>query len=688
MEQFIDIVQKETGKLILYDRNIQKQRINFKRDRPIPRKALFSVFKSILETMNHGLTEIELEGMAVCKITQSQRTFTGPKQTFSGEAIKENPAILPKDDTMVTVVYPLKYAEARTASNQLRQIINSQQGGKILGIPNVNVVVVTSFGSVMQRVFKIIDLMDVPGPQPVWKVVKLDHADPEVIATKVESILQTSHTLARNRQLQAQPPGKLVPEPRTRSVIIQALPEQYPEILSLIKKLDIKLDKEPSLVHVVRLKHTNAEDMEETINQIIQANPDLGLEPGGESPAPTPRPPRMPGSPVRPRPAPRRPRSGPRLPRGPVGYGMEEERAAAIANKDTNSLIIVAPEAYFLELKKIIDQLDVRRPQVLIEVMILEVSSARSLNLGAELAVLDRAADKKTRGFGATAFGLSNIVDQDGNTFDFTSMEEGEGPPTPMGRLPTFADQGITMGLMVGKNFRIPILLTLFGSDQDVKIVSLPRILTNANEEAELRVLDEVPTSQSQSTAAVSNITGFSGYENAGITLVITPHISENDSLRLEIDQTIEQFGKASPAVGGVVLPPSKTNREIKNEVTVPNHKTVILGGLTSTITTDVTAKIPLLGDIPLLGVLFRKSEKKTEKTNLFVFITPHILNDPGFRDLERLSDEALREMRDLGMDTALIDRHYRQVRQDNAGMGSGKPGKTVDVMEYLPARK
>ncbi|MHC4777528.1 MAG: type II secretion system secretin GspD [Planctomycetota bacterium] len=683
MQELIDIVQRETGKIFLYDKAVRDLKISIKVPRPIPRKALYSVFKSILETRHYGISEVDIGDTQVCKIAQSGRTFTGPTHTYSGQDIKADPDLLPKDDTMVTVVYPLQYAEARTAANQLRQIVNAQQGGKILGIPNVNVVIVTAFGSVMQRVFKIIDLMDVPGLQPVWKLVKIEHADPEIIASKVESILQARHQQVRTRQLQAQPPGKLVPEVRTRSIIVQALPEQFTEILSLIRQLDVKLDKEPSLVHVKRLKHTNAEDMEATINAIIQARPDIGTEEGkpdsgGAAPeggAPSPRDPVRPRRPVSQRPS-------------QYGTGQEEEQAAAIADKATNSLIIVGPEVYYRELEKIIDSLDVRRPQVLIEALIIQLSSARGLDLGAELAILDKAADGKVRGFGATAFGMSNIVDQNGNPLDFTSVSESGETLYPAGRLPSFTTQGITTGIMAGKNFKIPILLTLLGSESDVTVLSMPRILTNENEQAEIKVLEEVPTAQSQSTTSVGSAVGFSGFEDAGITLIVTPHVSEDESLRLEIEQTIEQFGRASPPVGGVVLPPSKTTREISNEVTVPNHRTVILGGLTSTVTTETTAKIPILGDIPLLGLLFRKTESRVEKKNLFVFITPHILDDPDFRDLERISDEALKEARELGVDTSKIDRHFRTLAKDDKRALRGKKGQTVDLMEYRPVKR
>jgi len=671
MADLIEIVQRETGKLFLSDTQLQRQKITFKGGVPIPRKALYSVFKSILETRHYGITEMEVDGMTICKIAQVRQTFTGPSETFAGEDVKANPEILPQDDTMVTVVYALQYAEARATANQLRQIVNQAQGGNILGIPNVNVVVVTAFGSVMQRLIRIIDLMDVPGPQVEWKVVRLLYAEPDVVASKIESILQTRHQQSQARQLQAQPPGKLVPEPRTRSLIIQALPDQFPEILSLIKKLDQKLDEEPSMVHVVRLKHTNAEDMEQIVNAIIQANPDLGMvQEEGESPIPLPRGAGEAASRLAPA------RRTPRAPRRIPPASGEEERAAAIADTATNSLIIVAPEAYFRELEAIIDSLDLRRPQVLIEAMIVEISSARGLDLGAELAVLDKAAEGSTRGFGATAFGLSNIVDQDGNPIDFSSGTS-EGAVNGIGgRLPTFSSQGMQFGILAGKNYKIPLLLSLLGSESDVNVLFLPRILTNENETAEIQVLEEVPTAQSQSTAAVTNSLTFGGFENAGITLTITPHISENESLRMEIEQNIEQFTGTSTVLGGggVVLPPSKTSREITNEVTVPNHKTVVLGGLTSTTRRTTTSKIPLLGDIPILGALFRHQQSDIKKTNLFVFITPHILSDARFRDLERISDEALKEAR------ASVGEEKRY--------GTPTPGRGVSLMEYRPAVK
>jgi general secretion pathway protein D len=677
MEELIKIVQKETGKVFLYDDKVVRLgEVSFQGAQPIPRKALFSVFKSILETQGFGLTEILMDGLEVYKIMEARRTYAGPGQTFSGDSVKAKPDILPQDDTMVTVVYALQYADARVVMNNLRNIVNQNQGGNILGIPNVNVLVVTAFGSVMTRIFRIIELMDVPGPQPVWKVLKIVHADPETVATKVESILQSMQQQAQKRQLQAQPMAKLVPEPRTRSLIIQALPEQFPEILSLIQKLDVQLEREPSPVVIIPLRNTNAEDMETTVNAILQANPDLGAagaEPGAdEKPA-------VPGEP------PRRP-----LPRGSRTQGTgatagEEEQTAAIADKATNSLIVIAPEAISREIRRIVEALDRRRPQVLIEAVIVEISSARGVSLGAELAVIDRAAEGKTRGFGATLFGLSNIVDTEGNPIDAT----GGSSFTPGGRLPSFSSQGMTLGITAGKDFKIPLLLTLLGSESDVNVLSLPRVLTNENEEAVIKVMESVPTAQSQSTSAVSASVGFSGFEDAGITLTIKPTISGDGSLRLKIEQTIEQFTGTSTVLesAGVVLPPSKTTREIKNEVTVPNHRTVILGGLSSTTVRETTSKIPLLGDIPIIGNLFSREQRDLKKTNLFVFITPHVLDDPEFRDLERISDRHLNEASAMGIPTHEIDREYRQAFREEAGLGAVAPGTAVDRMDYVSPR-
>jgi general secretion pathway protein D len=681
LESVLEIVQRQTGKVFLFEERIKNIKVFMKGSPLIPKSALYSVFKSILEINGFALVKTGEGDSEVVKILDRQRIKSQPTPTYPGARVRQDPSILPKDEEMVTMVYHLKYAESRTAATSLRQVVN-QQFGNILPIPNVNVLVITDLAPNMRRIVRILELLDTPGEQVEWEVIRLRWADPEETSGKIDKVLQVHRRFAERLQIQLGPPARLVPDLRTSSIVVQGSADDMARIKKLLSQLDVPLEEEPSTIHLYRLKHTSAKGYEDrpgmvdTVNAIINANPDL-IRTLGRTEGATPGPEMIPG-PTGPTPVPAPP-VAPR-PRSSVGSRTtlgEKPQAVAIADEATNSLIVVAPQAYYSELRKIIDKLDVRRPQVLIEMAIIEVSSTQGLDIGVELAAIDRAADDSSRGFVATQFGMSNMVDRDGNPVSI------ESPGIPAGRQPKMGT-GILAGVTYGSEFKIPVLLNLIGKESDLTILSMPRVLTNANEEAEIKALAQVPTTSTSSNAAISQQTAFAGFQDAGITLKITPYISENRSLRLEIDQKIEEFSATeSSLVGGVALPPSKTTREIINTVTVPNHKTVVLGGLTSTVSKTSVTKIPLLGDIPIIGQLFRTESTSTTKRNLFIFITPHILSHQDFEDLTRISDVTLKEARELGVPVDKIDHTYRKAFAAAEALGNLPEGRPLLALDY-----
>jgi general secretion pathway protein D len=676
LESILEIVQRQTGKVFLFEERIRNIKVFLKGSPLIPKSALFSVFKSILEINGFAIIRTGEGPSEVIKILDRQRIKSQPTPTYSG---KIDPRLLPKDEEMVTIVYHLRYAESRMAANSLRQVVN-QQFGNILPIANVNVLVVTDLSPNMKRILRILRLLDTPREQVEWVVVPLKWADPEETASKLDKVLSVQRQYAQKLQIQIGPPPRIVPDKRTGSLVLQGTSSDIARIRTLLTHLDVPLDEEPSFVHIYKLRHSSAKGYEnragmvDLVNAIINANPDISRSSGTSGPEAPPRGIPMPGgsAPV-PLPSPRRPV----LPRQST-TGTEKPKAVAIADEATNSLIIVAPHAYFLELRRIIDILDVRRPQVLIEMAIIEVSSTEGMDIGVELAAIERAAENSTRGFLATQFGLSNMVDSDGNPVSL------ESPGIPAGRQPIMGS-GFVFGITRGSEIKIPLLLSLIGKQSDLTILSMPRILTNENEEAEIKALQQVPTNTvSSSSQIASQISGGFQFQDAGITLKITPHISENRSLWMEIEQKIEEFsGTESSLVGGIALPPSKTTREIKCTITVPNHRTVVLGGITSTISSKSVTKIPFLGDIPLLGQLFRYEKTSTTRRNLFIFITPHILSHEEFDDLGKISSAVLKEARQIGARTANIDRVYRRAFASAAALSSLPEGQSIQALTY-----
>jgi general secretion pathway protein D len=598
IEDLIKIVQRHTNKVFLYQERVRKTRVYAKGTQEIPVEALYPIFQSILAI--HGYTTVPTpngHGGVTIKIITAREAMWRPSRTFSKEQIDE----IPTHDQMVSLIYPLKYAKAQVTMNSLRQLINPSMGGYMQGIPNVEVILISDFAPNVRRIAKVIELMDVPGPQLAVDIVRLQNA------TSQETIQILSQLTSRTGQTARPAPRRGGPQQgslssevhftadeRTNSIIVQALPEELGKIKFIITRLDARVD-EPSVgIHIVRLRHTNAEDMEEAVNAILDARPAFR-----RSSQTTVGRPAVPGR---------------RMPQPPSSTSRpaEENRMAAIADRETNSLIVVAPAEEFKEILHVIKVLDQRRYQVLVQLAIIEVNAGSGMNIGLEFTTLDGTRDRHTRGFAATQWGFSNLVDGDGVPI----LSSGY----PRGRLPT-STSGITMGLHRGKEYRIPALLNLLGNDNDVNVLSMPHIVTMDNKRAEIRILNQEPSTTSSSTT-ISNQVGFGGFEEAGVTLEITPHISSGDYLRLEIAQKISQFSGSSTVLetGGEVtgiLPPGKSTNEITSVITVPNNRTVVIGGLTSRKETKTVSKIPLLGDIPLLGYLFKRESTDVKKSNL-----------------------------------------------------------------------
>ena len=278
-----------------------------------------------------------------------------------------------------------------------------------------------------------------------------------------------------------------------------------------------------------------------------------------------------------------------------------------------NSIILVAPSYLHDEVKRTLETMDKRRPQVMIEVAIVEVSGGSDLDLGVEWSYLGK------HGGAGTPFGL-------------------RGAPTGTTNLPLqgAAEAGLT-GLVAGvlrSNGSMPVILNAVKQDKRMKIRSTPVLLVNDNEQAEFSSLQEEPTTsttQSNSSTAIS----FNGFVEAGTALTITPHISQGQYIRLEVDLKVESFTAAAISPG---IPPPKSSSSLTTSVTVPDRQMVIVGGMVSEQTSDIDQKVPLLGDIPGLGNLFKRRTKGKTQSKLYLFISPKILRDDGFEDLREIT--------------------------------------------------
>ncbi len=308
-----------------------------------------------------------------------------------------------------------------------------------------------------------------------------------------------------------------------------------------------------------------------------------------------------------------------------------QQKLSIIANKETNSLIITASPDEFREILRIIKELDIVREQVFIEALIVEVNADNGWGFGIDWMLGNRS--------GEHLYGGSSIM---GSVPDYTvpSALSGKKLAVPLAT-------GFQLGYLSDRSVLGYILLNASGTDKAINILSTPQILTVDNQEAELNVGEEipVPTNNRISDTGVQFYT-FE-YKSVGVKLKITPHITNKERITLDLYQEVNSIlGETTISTTGYVIPPKLGKRDIKTKVTVSNGMTIVVGGLITNQKTVEETKVPVLGDIPLLGWFFKRKTVSVAKTNLLVFITPHVVTKK--EKLEALTQQKREEQRRL----------------------------------------
>jgi general secretion pathway protein D len=567
----------------------------------------------------------------------------------------------------VTLIAPMKYADATVVRTALQSF--GVREGALTTITGINALLIADYASNVRRFAKIINLMDKPTEAPRLEILPVENLDAEELAGTIDGLIQDRNTLSQGGSRQ-QPGGSGRMDDQEKVTIevpanINALMVQGYEkginlVKELIKKLDIKVpgsDNVQGRIHVYRARNVQAAELADALNNILRdgnvsfsASSDRVPGPDGKVPVPLPASSRS---------------------------TLSEQLPVIESYENTNSLLIIARPSVFSEIRKLIDLLDQRRPQVMIEAAILEVRRDDDFSFGVELASIDGAGSGLRINAG-TSFGFSDIVDS-------TGVPISTGGGTPAGRSPIFGTGGI-FTLTKGGPFDIPFLVRFLKQQTDVNILSVPRVLANDNEEAEIDINTEIPTS-SLNTLNNNNSQITSGqYETDGITLTVTPQITEDNYVVLTIDLDVSAF-IGQPAQPG--LAPPRTRRTIKTNITVPDEQTIVIGGLTSNTASRSVSKIPFLGDIPVLGEFFKSETTQDRQTNLYIFVRPSIYRDRDFSDLVGTSTDMLGDAHGHILKTHTGERYFSDALEGNRrAQASTKPGSTGRriVVDELPA--
>ena len=521
---------------------------------------------------------LEVHGYATVEAGKVIKIIPSPEaRTKNIETLLKERATSP-EDKIITQIITLKYADASEIKKLFTPLIS--KSSVILAYSPTNMLIVTDFHSNITRLIRIIKAIDVTGIGHEISVIPLEFADAEKLVKILSSVFQPKKAARKGASERT---IVLIPDDRTNTVILLASEVDGLRVKSLISMLDKQTPKDKGKIRVYYLEHATAEELAAVLQAQTSGKSKASAK-GGKAP-------------------------------------LLSGQATITPDKATNSLVIMADNEDYQVLEEIIKKLDIPRAMVFIECLIMEVDTQKDFKLGTEW-----------KGFNeAHAYDTDGVVGGGFSGDEYSSL----GGLATTGALPG----GLSLGVfgeaieISGITFpSIAAIIEVYKKDKDIQIISTPQLLTTDNEEAKIYVGKNIPF-QTRSTAE-GGVETYSSYEyrDVGTTLKITPQISQDGMVRLAISQEVARLESTTD------FRPTTLKRTIDTTVIVDDNSTVVIGGLIDEGFAKIEYKVPILGDIPLLGWLFKSRKTQRERTNLFVFLTPHVINNKA--DAQKIYNE------------------------------------------------
>jgi general secretion pathway protein D len=625
LSQIIQAVSEVTGKNFIIDPRVNAK-VTMLSATPMSPAAFYEAFLSVLQVYGY----VAVPAGKVIKIIPN----TDARQVPANDLPT---GVSATSDEIVTQIITMKNISAAQLVPLLRPLI--PQYGHLAAYPSGNMLIISDRASNVSRIVRIIERMDESGDEPI-EVIALHNASAADVVRIVNSLNQGQGAEGGGAAV------KIVADERTNSILLTGEKSQRLRLKALIVNMDTPLATGGD-TQVRYLRYADAEKIADklkgqaTASAKAQGGPPQGGAPGGGSP-------------------------------------NVDASVTIWGDVATNALIITAPPKIMKSLMAVIDKLDIRRAQVQVEAIIVEVDVNKSSNLGVQWLL----AGGQSAGYGvinlpgsgtsivdlaASALGLTGAAATNANIATNTAVTSGISSAT-VGTGATFALG--TYNSSTGKGFAA--LVQALRSDGSSNIISTPSLITMNNEEAEVKVTQEIPLitgSYSSSTASVSGTTSpFTTIqrEEVGTILKVTPHINEGNSVQLKIEQEDSSPGAKLTDSADI----STNKRSIKTTVLIEDGGIIVLGGLMSDTVTESEDRVPGLGAIPLLGNLFKSRSGSRQKKNLLVFIRPKI-------------------MRDAEVTESTSEAKYDEVRQDQRTLHNGHitllPGEKQPLVPAMP---
>jgi general secretion pathway protein D len=655
IKDLVQTVSEITGETFLLDESVKARKVTVISPRGgFNKRNAIRLFEAILDL--NGFSIVKKDG--INKIVPKRDIKTENLPTEIGTQYGS------PSDRFVTRLVPLKNINAGDIANILRPLISRE--GDILVYPALNTLIIIDTVSNLNKLLKIIENIDL---QTEIEFIKLKHTEAEDVAVKISEILggggaapaarsvpqtttqqrqpRTAQRVPTQSQAAGQTSFKVIPDERTNSLIVIAYPEDMKKIKAVIEELDVEVEQPEQGIYVIRLQNADAEQVVSVLSALIGGGTGTTTAQGVS------------------RTTQRRTTGGlgetfgssyqrgqtgtlggigqseERIQRGETGRNglsqvvAEAEGIRVTADAATNSVIIVSSRKDFESIKRIIDELDIRRKQVFVEAAILEVALDQIKSIGASLS-FGFVFNDDNLGFGGTLLpgipsllgvaastgSVSNLVTSLSGGFIGVIGEEvdpdGSGPIPP---IPSFS-----------------ALFQALTSLTDVNVLSTPSIVTTDNEEAEIVVADVIPFPTGSTVGETGVTVQTIDRQPVGIRLGITPQISEGDFLNLNIHTEVSAVRDAPAGLNTEEFGIATTTRTADSAVVVKNGQTIVIGGLVQDRESVLENKVPLLGDVPFFGNLFKFRRKQSTKINLMILLTPRIIGNED--DMQRILEE------------------------------------------------
>jgi general secretion pathway protein D len=587
----VKAVAEMTGRNFLIDPRVQGT-VNIIAPKPVPRNMVFPILLSALRVQGFAAVGGDLGYVNVVPEADA-KFFVGARGGARA-----------RGDQIVTEVFQLRHEPAQQVVATLRPLVSPNN--VINAFPASNTVVITDYAANLARLRKVIATVDQPQPSEL-ATIKLRYAAAVDVGQAVQRLVPEATQAAGPG---AAPRVALNVDARTNSLLVRAdNPVVAKRIRSLAEQLDIPTAAGGS-IHVVYLKNAQADRLAEALRAIVTGQPVQRAAAPAQAGQPTGAPAAQPVAVAAAAPV-----------AGGAAAAGALSTASIQAHPETNSLVIIAPDAVYQALRGVIDKLDARRAQVFVEALIVEIAASKAAEFGIQWQAIPSGVGS---GNALQGFGSQNFNPTPGSNI------------TQIARDPLTIGQGLSLGLIRGtitiggvEILNIAALIRALETESSANILSTPTLLTLDNEEAKIQVGQNIPivtgSFSTLSGAGGAVVNPFQTFErrDIGVTLKVRPQIAEGGTVKLALYQEVSSiFNATNPT--GIIL----NKRSLESQVLVDDGQIVVLGGLISDDVQTGKQAVPGLGEIPVLGTLFRYDTRRREKVNLMIFLRPVVLRD------------------------------------------------------------